>query len=116
MRPAPAHHSAGTPPAGAPEIVVAAGASTAIALPVARVIMCLVARSRPAVAHPAAVHVLTADAPDTGFPNGPALAGFAKSATEVLLRNRRCGLLGLVAAVRLSAGRVAIGVDNYTAP
>jgi hypothetical protein len=89
MRPAPAHHSAGTPPAGAPEIVVAAEANTAITSPAAHVTMRLVARPRPAVAHPAAVHVLTAHAPDTGFPNGPALAGFAKSATEALLRNRR---------------------------
>jgi undecaprenyl-diphosphatase len=69
----------------------------------------LVDRPRPFVAHPAAVHLFSSHAADSGFPSDHATAAFA-IATAVMLRDRRWGAVALAAATVLAVGRVAMGV------
>jgi undecaprenyl-diphosphatase len=98
---------------GARRLAAAAGGSAAVALAVAQVISHLVARPRPFVTHPAALHLFSAHAADSGFPSDHATAAFA-IATAVLLRDRRWGVVAMVLACVLAAGRVAMGVHYPT--
>jgi undecaprenyl-diphosphatase len=93
--------------------VVAAGLSAGLALAVGKVLSDIVDRARPFVAHPSQVHLFVAHAPDPGFPSDHATAAFA-IAVAVLLRFRGWGLVLLVVATILAAGRVAIGVHYPT--
>jgi undecaprenyl-diphosphatase len=98
---------------GARRLAAAAGGSAAVALAVAQVVSHLVARPRPFVTHPAALHLFSAHAADSGFPSDHATAAFA-IATAVLLRDRRWGVVAMVLACVLAAGRVAMGVHYPT--
>ena len=89
--------------------VTAAGLSAALGLAVAAVVSGLVDRPRPFVADPSQVHLFAPHAADGGFPSDHSTAAFAIGAA-VLLRHRLAGVLVLVAAAVLAAGRVAIGV------
>jgi undecaprenyl-diphosphatase len=95
--------------ASARRAAVAAGLSAGVALVLAQVISRIVDRPRPFVADPAHVHLFGTHAMDAGFPSDHATAAFAIG-TAIFLRHRRAGLLVLVAAAVLAAGRVAIGV------
>jgi membrane-associated phospholipid phosphatase len=84
--------------------VLAAGASLAVGLVVAR----LVDRPRPFVAHPQ-IHAFLPHAADGGFPSDHATAAFA-IAVVLLLCLGPWALPVLVAAVALAASRVVVGV------
>lgn len=88
---------------------VAAVLSAGAALAVAKGISELVDRTRPFVADPHGVHLFASHAADPGFPSDHATAAFAV-AVAILLRKRGWGVVALVAASVLSAGRVALGV------
>jgi undecaprenyl-diphosphatase len=88
---------------------VAAALSAGAALAIGKVISELVDRARPFVVDSGGVHLFSGHVADPGFPSDHATAAFA-IATAILLRNRRWGLVALVAAAVLSVGRVAIGV------
>jgi len=88
---------------------VAAVLSAGLGLAVAKLISELVDRARPFVADPHGVHLFSGHAADPGFPSDHATAAFA-IATAILLRNRKAGILALIAAAVLSVGRVAFGV------
>jgi undecaprenyl-diphosphatase len=83
--------------------------SLGLALAVAHVVSGLVDRPRPFVAHPHAVHLFVAHAPDASFPSDHATAAFA-IAMAVWLRDRRWGAALLVLAALLALGRVALGL------
>jgi undecaprenyl-diphosphatase len=83
--------------------------SLGLALAVAHVVSGLVDRPRPFVAHPHAVHLFAAHAPDASFPSDHATAAFA-IAMAVWLRDRRWGTALLVLAALLALGRVALGL------
>ncbi|MGE5335973.1 MAG: phosphatase PAP2 family protein [Nitrososphaerota archaeon] len=88
---------------------VAAALSTGLALAIGKAIAELVDRARPFVSDAHGVHLFAAHSADPGFPSDHATASFA-IATAIFLRNRRWGLVALIAAAVLSVGRVAIGV------
>ncbi|MEA2156425.1 MAG: hypothetical protein QOE11_2565 [Solirubrobacteraceae bacterium] len=88
---------------------VAAGLAAGVALACAQVVSRLVDRPRPFVAHPGSIHLFAGHAADAGFPSDHATAAFA-IATALLLRNRPLGIVALVFAAVLAAGRVMLGV------
>ena len=88
--------------------VVAAGLSAGLALAIAAVMARVVDRPRPFVAHHS-VHLFVAHAADPGFPSDHATAAFAIG-VALLLRFRAWGVVTLVAATVLAAGRVALGI------
>ncbi len=88
---------------------VAAVLSAGAALAIGKVISELVDRARPFVVDSGGVHLFSGHAADPGFPSDHATAAFA-IATAIFLRNRRWGVVALIAAAVLSVGRVAIGV------
>jgi undecaprenyl-diphosphatase len=92
---------------------LAAATSTALALLVAHLLSSAVNRPRPFVAHPSTIHAFIAHAADPSFPSDHATAAFA-IATAVALRVRRLGVLLLVFACVLAAGRVFLGVHYPT--
>lgn len=92
---------------------LAAATSTALALLVAHFLSSAVNRPRPFVAHPSTIHAFIAHAADPSFPSDHATAAFA-IATAVALRVRRLGVLLLVLAGVLAAGRVFLGVHYPT--
>ena len=92
---------------------VAAATSAALALLVAHFLSSAVNRPRPFVAHPSTIHAFIAHAADPSFPSDHATAAFA-IATAVALRVRRLGVLLLVFASVLAAGRVFLGVHYPT--
>lgn len=87
----------------------AAGLSAGLGLAIAQVVARLVDRPRPFVAHPAAVHLFSQHAADSGFPSDHTTAAFAIG-VALVLRQRAWGIVVLVAAAVLAVGRVAIGV------
>jgi undecaprenyl-diphosphatase len=89
--------------------VIAAGLSAGLALLLAKELSDLVARPRPFVAHPHAVHLFVKHAADYGFPSDHASGAFA-IAVALLMRHRRAGLLALAMAAAISVGRVMVGV------
>jgi undecaprenyl-diphosphatase len=88
---------------------VGAALSAGAALAVGAVISALVDRARPFVADPGQVHLFVSHSADASFPSDHATASFA-IAVAIFLRNRRWGVLALVAAAVLSVGRIAVGV------
>jgi undecaprenyl-diphosphatase len=90
----------------------AAGAGAAVAVLIAGIVAHLVGRPRPFVADQA-VQLFTPHAADPGFPSDHATAAFA-IATALFLRDRRLGIVALIAAAAVSVGRVAIGVHYPT--
>jgi undecaprenyl-diphosphatase len=88
---------------------VAAAACVVVALLVAHVLATVIDRPRPFVAHAATIHAFLAHAPDPSFPSEHATAAFA-IATAVLLRLRVMGVVLLVLAAVLAAGRVFLGL------
>ena len=88
---------------------VAAGASAGLALAIGQVISRIVDRPRPFVDEPHGVHLFVAHAPDPGFPSDHATAAFA-IAVALLLCHRRWGIVALVMAVVVAAGRVGMAV------
>jgi undecaprenyl-diphosphatase len=86
---------------------VAAGLSAGVALLVAHFLAAAVDRSRPFVDHPLA-HNFLSHATDPGFPSDHATGAFA-IAFALVLRDRLVGTIGLVLALVLSFGRVALG-------
>lgn len=91
---------------------VAAGLSAGLALLVGHFIASAVDRNRPFVDHPH-THLFLSHAADPGFPSDHATGAFA-IAFALVLRNRLIGSIGLVLAVLLSIGRVALGVHYPT--
>jgi len=91
---------------------VAAAASSVVALAAGQAISHLVQRPRPFVDHPA-LHVFASRSPDFSFPSDHATAAFA-IAVAILLRSRPWGIVALVLAVVLAAGRVVVGVHYPT--
>ncbi len=83
--------------------------SAGLALAIGKVISELVDRARPFAVDPGGVHLFSGHAADPGFPSDHATASFA-IAIAIFLRNRRWGVVALIAAAVLSVGRVAIGV------
>jgi undecaprenyl-diphosphatase len=88
--------------------VVAAGLSAGLALAIAAVLARIVDRPRPFAAHHD-VHLFVAHAADPGFPSDHATAAFAIG-VALLLRFRAWGVVTLVLATVLAAGRVALGI------
>jgi undecaprenyl-diphosphatase len=88
---------------------VAALLGAGAALAIGKLISELVDRARPFVLDPHGVHLFSPHAADPGFPSDHATAAFA-IATAIVLRKRGWGIVALVAAAILSAGRVALGV------
>lgn len=88
---------------------VAALLSAGVALAIGKLISELVDRARPFVLDPHGVHLFSPHAADPGFPSDHATAAFA-IATAIVLRKRGWGIVALLAAAILSAGRVALGV------
>ena len=93
--------------------VVSAGLSAGLALALAGILARVVDRPRPFVADPHGVHLFAAHAADPGFPSDHATAAFA-IATALLLRDRRAGIVALVAATVLAVTRVAMGIHYPT--
>jgi len=87
---------------------VLAGVSAAAALLIAQLISRIADRPRPFLAH-RGIHDFLQHAPDPGMPSDHATAGFA-IATAILLVHRRTGVLALIAAAVMVAGRVVLGV------
>jgi len=94
---------------GARRAAVSGVVSLGLALTIAHFLSGLVDRPRPFVAHPHAVHLFAAHAPDASFPSDHATAAFAIAMT-VWLRDRRWGAALLVLAALLAVGRVALGL------
>jgi undecaprenyl-diphosphatase len=86
-----------------------AAASAVLSLGAAAVLSHIVARPRPFVADPEAIHALVKHAADPGFPSDHATAAFA-IATAILMFHRRLGLTVLAAAALLAVDRVAVGI------
>jgi undecaprenyl-diphosphatase len=88
---------------------VAAGLSAGLGLLVGKIISTVYYRPRPFVAHPRAIHLFAAHAPDSSFPSDHATAA-AAIATAILLRGKMTwGWLTLFFALVLMLGRVALG-------
>lgn len=93
---------------------VAAGLSAGLGLLVGKLITEFYDRPRPFVAHPHAVHLFAAHAPDASFPSDHATASVA-IATAILLRHHvRWGIVTALAALVLLFGRVALGFHYPT--
>lgn len=88
---------------------VAAGAAFVIAIVIAHFLSLWIDRPRPFVAHPDTIRAFLPHAVDPGMPSDHATATFA-IATAVILRLRGPGLVLLVLAVLVSAGRVFLGL------
>lgn len=88
---------------------VAAAASVALALLAGHLLSTIVDRPRPFVAHAGAIHAFLAHAADPSFPSDHATAAFA-IATAVALRMRGPGIVLLVLATIVAAGRVFLGL------
>lgn len=88
---------------------VAAGAAFVVAIVIAHFLSVWVDRPRPFVAHPATIKAFLAHAADPSMPSDHATATFA-IATAVILRLRGPGVVLLVLALLVSAGRVFLGL------
>lgn len=88
---------------------VAAGAAFVVAIVIAHFLSLWIDRPRPFIAHPDTIRAFLPHAADPGMPSDHATATFA-IATAVILRLRGPGLVLLVLAVLVSAGRVFLGL------
>jgi undecaprenyl-diphosphatase len=87
----------------------AAVASVGVALLVTHLLAGLVGRPRPFVAHPGTIHAFLSHAADPSFPSEHAAAAFA-IAVAVTCRARAWGVILLILATVLAAGRVFLGL------